>query len=283
MGCPSGAGGFVKYSKSNIARLLGDLVGAFSFVLGILATHATMAAPLDLADPTPRWIEVRFEVSPAAEPGSLDVRWSEPRRAQIELVHETGALRIRIPADEVEAQFRSTGSEPIQGTFSDFVWLIDPVTGHVLTADLSGLVQRTIKLGPFSKAARVSIQVEMTTTEQAAGFVPGQGIFGIPTNPFCSPETSGDDGHVDRHGDAGCVAVKPIRFDPARGYVNAVGSVRAGNAFAEIRNFSPLGEVKFLETAPSIIESAVSGSSQAEALCSQSLGRPCLADPGGES
>lgn len=260
-------------SKSDIARLCGDLAGAFLFVLGIFATHATMAAPLDLADATPRWIEVRFEVSPAEEPGSLDLRWSVPRRARIEPVHENGPLRIRIPADQMEAQFRSTGSDPIEGTFSEFVWMIDPVTGHVLTADLSGLVRETIRLGPFSTATRVAIRVEMTTTEQAAGFVPGQGIFGIPTNPFCAPHWS----------DADCVAVKPIRFDPTRGYVNAVGTVRAANPVAEIRAFSPLGEVEFRETSPSIVESAISGSSQAEALCSQVLDRPCPADPEGES
>lgn len=273
----------MKISKANIARLLEDLAGAFIFVLGIFATHATMAAPLDLADPTPRWIEVRFEVSPAAEPGRLDHQWSAPRRARIEPVHGTGVLRIRIPAAQVEAQLRSTGSDPIQGTFSEFVWLIDPVTGHVLAADLSGSVRETIQFGPFTTAARVAIRVEMTTTDQAAGFVPGQGIFGIPTNPFCAPKSIGDDAGDVRHAEGGCVAVKPIRFDPARGYVNAVGSVRAANAFAEIRAFSPLGEVQFLEAPPSIVESAVSGSSQAEALCSLSLDRPCSADPGGES
>ena len=68
------------------------------------------------------------------------------------------------------------------------------------------------------------------------------------------------DHKVDRLG------VEPVRFDPARGYVNAVGRVRAAHTLAEITAFSPLGEVEFRERAEGGTESALSGPPRGEAL-----------------
>ena len=256
--------------KTRSSRFLrGALVG----LIGIFAASATTAGPLDLSDPTPRWIEVRFEVSPAEEPGSLDRLWSAPRRARLEPVDSSPALRIRIPSDQVETQFRSIGSDPVKGTFSEFVWMLDPVTGHVLRASLSGEVRERLQIGPISTAARIAISVEMTTETSPVGFIDSQGVLGVRTNRVCTPGALETD----------CVGVEPIRFDPSRGYVNAVGAVRAAHPLAQISAFSPLGEVEFREMAPSIIDSVVSGPPPLEAVCSQARDRSCATDPGGES
>lgn len=258
---------------SKIARFSLIASSVLLSVFGVFAATVGIASPLDLTDPTPRWIEVRFEVSPAEEPGSLDRQWSAPRRARIEPIPASSALRIRIPSDQVETQFRSIGSDPIKGTFSEFVWTLDPLTGHVVSARLSGEVREQLQLGPIVTAARIEISVEMTTATAPIGFVESQGILGVRTNRVCRPAARAKD----------CVGVAPVRFDPTRGYVNAIGSVRAAHPLAQIQAFSPLGEVEFREMTPSIIESAVSGSSRTEAVCSRPGDRSCSADQGGES
>jgi len=267
------AGGIVRNQRSKITRFSILMGCAFWSVLGVFAATAGMAAPLDLSDPTPRWIEVRFEVSPAEEPGSLDRVWSAPRRARVEPVAASGAMRIRIPADQVETHLRSTGSDPIKGTFSEFVWMLDPVTGHVVSANLSGEVRERLQLGPIATAARIEISVEMTTETRPIGFIESHGILGIRTNRVCHPAQ-----HT-----RNCVGVEPVRFDPSRGYVNAVGSVRAAHPLAQIKAFSPLGEVEFREIGPAIVETVVSGPSLGEAVCSPLGDRSCPADQGGES
>ncbi len=271
------------------------------------------SVPLDLRDATPRWIDVRFETSPADAPGALDGRWSPSRRAWLEPVapsdstrssamravdtDATGAIRprvfrIQIPAAEIEAQLRSTGTEVVPGSFSDFVWQLDRETGHVIRAELTGRVRERLRLGPFRSSARIDIRVEMSTAA-AAGYEPGHGILGIPTNRFCPPDALRP----------GCVRVSPVAFDRTRGYVNAVGSVRAATPLAEIVAFSPLGEVELLErrqlmprapgeggvaseigiSGPRAAESVISGASPAEDVCSVTFSGPCRTDLGGES
>ena len=238
--------------------------------LVLLGVAPVSAEPLDVNDPTPRWIEVRFEISPEEEPGSLDRHWSEPRRARVELGSSPAVLRIEIPAVEVEAQFRSTGADTIPGSFTEFIWVLDPVTGHVLAAEVRGEVREELSLGPFHAYAQVEISVEMNTA-RVVGYRPNQGIFGVNTNRFCKPAI--DEGQ--------CVPVAPIRFDPTRGYVNAVGMVRAASPLAEIRAFSPLGEVEFSERPNWIPDEVVSGPSRGEALCSHIFEQSCPTDLGG--
>jgi hypothetical protein len=238
---------------------------------GLLAQGA-IAAPLDLQDPTPRWIEVRFEVSTDDEPGRLDGTWSGPRPAFLESDADPSILRIRIPADEIEAHLRSIGTDTIPGSFSDFLWILDSSTGHVLAAQLTGRVRERLSLGPIRTSATAGIRVEMTTRD-AAGFRPAGGLFGLRTNAFCLPSPQR----------ARCVAVAPKPFNPKTGYVNAVGSMVAVAPIAEIHVFSPLGEARFSEKASDGTETAVSGTSQADAVCSDGFDGPCGADLGGES
>ena len=255
-------------------RIHGAKIGYIGVLMACMLAHQAFAEPLDLTDARPRGIEVRFEVSPPDEPGSLDQAWSELRVAFLEHGADESVVKIRIPANEVEAQLRSEGTDAISGTFSDFVWTLDTSTGHVLAAELTGRVREPIRIGPIRSSAQVEIRVEMaTTSEGGAGFDPNAGLMGVRTNRFCAPDTR----------DSGCIGVAPIRFDPARGYVNAVGSLRARSALVEIRAFSPLGEVEFLEKSLVGTESVVSGTSQTKALCSGPFNGPCRGDLGGES
>lgn len=249
-----------------------------SRILAVVAVFAigvgdASSAPLDLHDPTPRWVEVRFENSPPDAPGQLDSSWSGGRRAYLDQAPGNAIIRIRVPAEEIEAQLRANGSETISGTFSDFVWHLDPRTGHVLQAAFSGRVRERLSLGLIRASTLVDIRVEMTTTDPA-GFRKPKGIFGLKTHYYCSP----------LEGQSGCIAVEPTRFDPESGYVNAIGSVHAATAIGEIHAFSPLGEVQFSELGASSTENVFLGTSLVDGMvCSASNDGPCLADLGGES
>lgn len=245
-------------------------------LLGALAAARADADPLDLGDRSARWVEVRFEVSPEDQPGELDRLWSDPRRAHLEPDASSRLVHIRIPAREVEAHLRSTGTETVDGSFSDFVWTLDPASGHVLDARLSGRIREHVQIGPFRTAATVQIDVSMTT-RSAAGFRSTEGVFGIRTHQFCTPDL---DAPATRS-DPGCVAVAPIAYDASRGYVNAVGALRAAHAVTEIRAFSPLGEARFSESRAGAPESIVSGPSRADAICSRAFGPGCRVARGG--
>jgi hypothetical protein len=235
-----------------------------------LLTGGVQAEPLDLADATPRWIEVRFEVSPEDAPGRLDGQWSPARPAFLEPATEPGQLRIRVPADEIEAHLLATGTQAVPGTFSEFVWQIEAATGHVVLAELSGRVRQPISLGLVRSTAEVAIRVEMTT-RQMGGFRPRTRLFGQPTHGFCASRRDARD----------CTLVPTRPIDPRSGYVNAVGSVMARIPLASRRVFSPLGEARFSERSASGTETAGFGPSSKDAVCSVSLSGACGSDLGG--
>lgn len=246
----------------------------FSVVAFALSVaRPTTAAPLDLQDPTPRRIEVRFEVSPRSAPGQLDSFWSPNRAAFLESTPDESTIRLRIPAEEIEAHLRMTGAETIPGSFSEFIWTLDPETGHVLHAAFSGRVREHFSFGLFRTSALVEIRVEMTT-KAAGAFRARRGLLGLQTNSFCAPSRSRPD----------CVAVPATRFDPESGYVNAVGSVDASMSLVRVRTFSPLGEARFSERTRSSSETTLpSTSGEPGMVCSPHDDGPCSANLGGES
>lgn len=211
-------------------------IGGLALAIFAAGPGAAERPPLDLADPTPRPIEVRFEISPADQPGRLDTAWSEPRPGLLEPTGHPDQVRIRIPAPEMEAHLSSTGTLVVPGSFSDFVWILDRTSGHVVEAGLAGRIQERIGFGPLATRIAIDIRVDMST-RRGAGFRTGRAPFGIETHDFCSPE----------EGSRSCVPVASRRFDPQQGYVNAVGFIRAATPMAEVRAFSPLGEVRFSE------------------------------------
>lgn len=247
--------------------------------LVMLALAATAhAGAVDLADSTPRWIAIRFEVSPSDQPGRLDSSWSIPRPAYLEPAASADQVRIRVPAEAIEEHLRSTGTDVVPGSFSEFVWTLDKSSGHVLAAELTGKVRERLSLGLIATSIVVDIRVEMTT-QDTAGFRSARGALGIETHDFCSSSRPLE----------GCVFVEARQLDPARGYVNAVGRLDAAAAMMQVQTFSPLGEVRFSErTADGRGElagpAAVSSPPPSDdAVCSRKLDRGCASDLGGES
>lgn len=229
------------------------LFAAFAAAAGI----DTATPPLDLDDPSPRPIVVRFEISPADQPGRLDAQWSPPRHALLEPAagDRPEQVRIRIPAREMEAHLRSTGTAVVEGSFSDFVWTLDRRSGEVLAAELAGRIEERVGLGLLSAQVSVEIRVEMSS-DRSAGFRTGHQSFGKQTHDLCSPA------------EHRCIPVEGRPFDAERGYVNAVGAIRAFTPLIEVEAFSPLGEARFSERAVSTLGASSATTTGHEAVFS---------------
>ena len=222
----------------------------------LLTTAAAGAEPLDLADPRSRDIEVRFERSPRTDPASLDSRYTHRLPARFE-TGEDGFVRITIAGSVVAASLFE-GEQPVPGSFDDFVWVIDPTPGDVVDARLAGVRGRTIAWGLATTETEARVRVRMSTVEPAGSRAPrrilGRHVFG-----HCDPrvEHEADD----------CRRVAAVRFDPARGYVNAVGVIEVDTPIGfAAATFSPLGGGIFLEREPvsDALERAPSASASVE-------------------
>lgn len=197
---------------------------------------AASADPLDLADPTPRWIAVRFERSPADRPGDLDAAYGPWLPARLTPEPRAEEIRVVLAGALVERHlFRDHG--PVPGSFSDLVFRFDPRSGHVLEATFTGTVVRRVGLGLLGFDAEVTLRASMTTLE-AAGFAPARRVLGERVHELC--RTQGE----------GCTLVPARAYDPESGYVNAVGTLFVDVGPVTTETFSPLGEALFFEAAP---------------------------------
>jgi hypothetical protein len=206
-----------------------------ALVLAILAGAPIAGAgePLALADPSPRWVEVRFETSPADQPGRLRGVFGPGLLAWLEPGPRPGQVTVSVPAREVEERLL-VGERVVPGSFGDFVWVFDAPSGHVLAASLAGRVVRTLDWGFMRSDAEIEIRVALDTL-RPAGFAAATRRLGHVVFSLCTPD------------EAGCTAVPHVPFDPRTGYVNAVGPLVARTLRIRADNFSPLGEAVFSE------------------------------------
>lgn len=209
------------------------------WTMGILlvAACATTAAhasePMDLRNPQPRWLSVRFENSPADRPAQLATRYTAELPAWFEPEEGSGRVRVTIAGPVVEAG-RFARQRLRAGSFSDFVWIFEPSSGEVVSARLRGTLIRRLDFGVFGSDVDLPFEAEMAT-RAAVGFEPVRHTLGQLVFPFC-----------ERTGDR-CTLVAPVRYDSRTGYVNAVGSILARAMGSAARTFSPLGEAIFSE------------------------------------
>jgi hypothetical protein len=205
----------------------------FLLLAALLVAAPAGAEPMDLSDPTARWVSVRFEVSPPDHPGQIRSRFSRRFLARLEPGAHEGELRVTVAAPVVEKRL-FTGQEPSPGTFSDFVWTFDPSTGHVTSATTSGVLLREIGWGLARWKTDAVVEVAMDTYGPV-GFRSSR-LMGEAYPKVCrKPDASR------------CTVIYPVQYDDETGYVNAVGQVTARSAGIVVRSFSPLGEAIFGE------------------------------------
>ena len=211
-------------TPSRAAHLLGWLLAT------CLAASASGAQGegLDLSDPTPRRVDVRFEASGPKRPGALDGQYDAPVKAWFSHGPEAGQAQVRIAGTDMERAI--TNYEPVPGSFSDFVWTFDVATGHVIKAELQGVVNSKVDWGFFESEIETSIVMDLGTRKRA-GFREPKERFGHLIFEYCE-ETSPE-----------CRSVPPAALDPSTGYVNAVGAVTATAVGGlETMSYSPMGE-----------------------------------------
>lgn len=190
-------------------------------------------APLDLRDRRARPIQVRFEVSPPDAPGRLAERWGDPIRAWFTPLQAPDRVEIRVGARAMERVL--SAYDPVPGSFSDFVWRLDSASGEVRSAAFRGSLRRRVDLGLWDTRVETDIAVDMGT-DRRGGFLPARRRFGHLLFEYCGA------------GDPGCTLVQPRPYDPATGYVNAIGAIQArGLGWMRVTTFSPLGEAIFGE------------------------------------
>ena len=174
---------------------------------------------------------VRFEVSPADRPAELRHRFTPAIPAQLEPGSEAGLVQVRIDGRFVE-QYLLPDQRASAGSFSDFVWTFDAETGDVRSATLSGVLLREIGFGLGTTDTWIDVRLD---TRRDVGFE-SRRFLGQTYHRLCpAPEP-------DR-----CTVVEARRYDPASGYVNAVGGLEARSGRLRIQSFAPFGEAIFSE------------------------------------
>jgi hypothetical protein len=189
---------------------------------------------MDLRDASPRAVAVRFEVSPADRPAELRRRFTPEIPAQLEPGDEAGLVRVRIDGRHVE-QYLLPDHKASAGSFSDFVWTFDSESGEVRSATVSGVVLREIGFGLGTTDTWIDVRLD---TAHDVGFE-SRRFLGEIYHRLCAEPAS-----------SRCTVVEARRYDPASGYVNAVGGLEARSGRLRIQSFAPLGEAIFSEVEP---------------------------------
>jgi len=196
-----------------------------------------LAEPVDFLDPTPRWVEVAFEVSPRDKPMQTDTIYTPKIRAWLEAADHPGWMKVTIDRLDVE-RILLADEDPVAGSFTDFVWVFDAVTGEVVSAALSGTLNKEVDWGLFRSKVQTLISANMATNRVGGVKKPrhwmGQQLFG-----YCS----------DADGER-CTLVDARGYDATSGYVNAVGDMSVRFGELTLHTYSPLGEAVFSEARP---------------------------------
>ena len=199
----------------------------------LLGATPAAAQPMNLKEMRARPVRVAFEISPSHLPARLDHQYSERVPGWFEPGPGEGQATIRIAGPDVERALHH--SQPVPGSFGDFVWIFEVESGHVLSATVSGAFLQRLDWGLMETDVKANIRARMTTL-RSAGFTAPRSQLGHVVFDHCG------------QGDAQCSMVAPRAYDLTTGYVNAVGSISVtavGGLGTD--TFSPLGEAVFME------------------------------------
>lgn len=209
-------------------------MGTRAGVVAALALGASLlpglarAAPLDLANPTPRAILVEFEIS--SNPSTIGQVYSQPYAATYSATGNTGTVVISAPVYETAIQTNDLDyfnsalfGTLVPGTSTEFRLEIDLTTGFATAQTLS--YQATVQV-PSTQTGTLTRQLSTSATAGYA-FLPSPPGFPF----FCTP----------------CTPVLGAAYAPATGKLNAVGSDRFLSADVDQRSFARAGDLRLTE------------------------------------
>jgi hypothetical protein len=208
---------------------LAAYISAMPLLVGWIAPAPAGAEPLNLADPTPRAIQVEFEVS--IPPSTVGQTFSLPFEGSYSASGNTGT--VVVSAAEYESAIEDPGLDYfgalvtatlIGGSASDFVLDIDLSTGEATLQPLS--YQVSIQ-EPVQQNGSVSRDLSTTAV---AGFGTHPSFPGFPF--FCTT----------------CVLVPGAPYDPNTGKINTVGSDRLVAPDIDQLSFSRAGDLRLSES-----------------------------------
>ena len=177
------------------------------------ATELGWAAAVQAPDEAlARRVAERMQPLPVSRaPGESEVQLERHRdqiRAWLAPHARGNQVRVTVPREAVERELLAL-QNPVPGSFSDFVWVFDPFTGDVVSAELTGRLVKRIDWGLFETEVEAEIRVVMATGSAVAFHKPlrwlGQELFRSCSLP--APR--------------GCTVVEPAGYDAMTGYVNA--------------------------------------------------------------
>ena len=188
---------------------------------------------MDLADSRARPIHVQFKLLEEDTPKGVDEIFSEPFLAQFRPANESGLFTVTLPGRVAEQLMASQKAEP--GSFSDFVWTFDAVTGEVVSAAVSGVLNQTLDFGFFRTKVDAQIEIRMNTLAPAGEGKPRK-LLGHKISKYCESLANDE-----------CRLHDPVDYDSGTGLVEAVGSLSARTRVVTTRTFAPLGKAIFSE------------------------------------
>ncbi|MBW2229926.1 MAG: hypothetical protein JRH17_06035 [Deltaproteobacteria bacterium] len=198
-------------------------------------TQATAGEAMDLARLESRWVALQVVTT---IPGDPEPHLSGPALGWYEAGPGKTQRSVTVPGPEVERIFFADRS-PVDHSFSDFVWVFDVVTGHVVSASFSGLVDEPIRIGPIRSSVRVSILVELST-RAAGGYRAPRELAGRTVIDYCPDPTR-----------LGCTEVPGAVYDSESGWVSANGGVCAVWRSLSTHAYTSIGQARFQELDPS--------------------------------
>jgi len=187
---------------------------------------------MSLTDTNARPIFVQFKLLEIDTPKGVAEMFSEPFLAEHRAASQ-GRFTVTLPGDVVEKLLASRKAEP--GSFSEFVWTFDSLSGEVISAEVSGILNQTVDLGFFDIKIDAAIEIRMDTLVPAGEGKP-RNLMGHRISKFCQPLDDKD-----------CQSVDPVDYDSATGRVKAVGSLFAKTSIVNTRTLAPLGMAIFSE------------------------------------
>jgi hypothetical protein len=215
---------------------------ALGSVLAWALPALAAAEPLDVSDPTPRAIQIEFEISQS--PTVIGQTWSAPFSATYSASGNTGT--VVVSAAEYAAAIATKNLDYFE-VITD--WSLVPGTATAFQVDID---LTTLEATAQTASYEVSLDISPAQNGDVTRMLSTTGLAGFGVHPsfpgfpfFCT---------------ASCLIVPGAPYDPLTGRLNAVGRDILDAPDVDLQSFSRAGDLRLSEVAaPAVPAVPVSG------------------------